>query len=111
MNFSVVWRLILAVVLGVAALNLGGVLDGTKTETPDVEKSLPNKEDIININGSQQEAIRKVDAKLAEGDRILSERRASNASRNAETDAWLNAPSRTHPSSTYTGRDNANIVR
>ena len=111
MNFSVVWRLALAAVLGIAALNFGGILDGGDTVAPDVEKALPSKEEIININGSQQEAIRRVDEKLAEGDRILSERRSANATRNAETDARLSAPSRTHPSSTYTGRDNAHIVR
>ena len=111
MNFSVIWRLAVAALLGVAALNMSGVLDGSEMSTPDVENSLPKKEEVININGSQQEAIRKVDEKLAEGDRVLSERRSANASRNAETDAWLNAPSRTHPTSTYTGRDNAHIVR
>lgn len=110
MNFSVIWRLILAVVLGVAALNMGGVLDGSEMATPDAN-SIPKKEEIVNINGSQQEAIRKVDEKLAEGDKVLSERRAANASRNAATDAWLSAPSRAHSSGTYTGGDNAHIVR
>ena len=110
MNFQVIWRLVVAALLGVAALNLGGVFNGGEPSTPNVD-SLPGKSEVININGSQQEAIRRVDEKLAEGDRVLSERRSANASRNAETDAWLNAPSRTHPTSTYTGRDNAHIVR
>lgn len=107
MNFGVVWRLVVAALLGVAALNMGGVLDGTT----DVEKSLPNKEEIVNINGSQQEAIRKVDEKLAEGDRVLSERRSANGARNAQNDAWLNAPSPARHTPTYTGGDNAHIVR
>lgn len=111
MNFSVVWRLVVAAALGVAALNLGGVFDGGNTVSPDVANSLPKKEEIVNINGSQQEAIKRVDEKLAEGDRVLNERRSANAVRNAQNDAWLNAPSPARPTPTYTGRDNANIVR
>lgn len=100
-------KLLGAALLALGALNFSGVLSGTEVSTPTIDSSMP---DVVNINGSQAEAIKKVDAKLAEGDRIISERRAANANRNAATAAWVDAPTSQGRSSTYTGGDNSHIV-
>lgn len=101
-------KLVGAVLLALGALSFSGVLENGEVATPKVGNM--NQQEIVNINGSQAEAIRRVDEKLAEGDRIIAERRSANASRNAATAAWVDAPTSQGRSSTYTGGDNAHIV-
>lgn len=101
-------KLIGAALLALAALNFSGVLSGSEISTPTVDT--PSMQEVVNINGNQAEAVRRVDEKLAEGDRIIEERRAANAARNAATAAWVNAPTAQGRSSTYTDGDNSYIV-
>ena len=100
-------KLLGAALLAFGALSFPRGIDGGGVATPSVD---PMAKDVVNINGSQAEAIRKVDEKLAEGDRIIAERRAANATRNAATAAWVDAPTSPGRSSTYTGGDNSHIV-
>ena len=100
-------KLLGAALLAFGALSFSGVIDGGGVATPSVD---PMAKEVVNINSSQAEAIRKVDEKLAEGDRIIAERRAANATRNAATAAWVDAPTSPGRSSTYTGGDNSHIV-
>lgn len=93
--------------LGAALLAFGALSFPGGVTTPSVD---PMAKEVVNINGSQAEAIRKVNQKLAEGDRIIAERRAANATRNAATAAWVDAPTSPGRSSTYTGGDNSHIV-
>lgn len=93
--------------LGAALLAFGALSFPWGVTTPSVD---PMAKEVVNINGSQAEAIRKVNQKLAEGDRIIAERRAANATRNAATAAWVDAPTSPGRSSTYTGGDNSHIV-
>lgn len=101
-------KLIGAAVLALGALNFSGVLRGSEVSTPTVDTS--SMQEVVNINERQAEAIRRVDEKLAEGDRIIAERRSANAARNAATAAWVDAPTSQGRTSTYTGADNAHIV-
>ena len=100
-------KLLGAALLACGALSFSGGIDGGGVATPSVD---PMAKEVVNINGSQAEAIRKVDEKLAEGDRIIAERRAANATRNVATAAWVDAPTSPGRSSTYTGGDNSHIV-
>lgn len=102
-------KLLGAALLAIGALSFSGVLDGGNIATPSISTETSGHE-IVNINGSQAEAIKKVDEKLAEGDRIIAERRSANATRNAATAAWVDAPTSQGRTSTYTGADNAHIV-
>lgn len=102
-------KLLGAALLAIGALSFSGVLDGGNIATPSISPETSGHE-IVNINSSQAEAIKKVDEKLAEGDRIIAERRSANATRNAATAAWVDAPTSQGRTSTYTGADNAHIV-
>lgn len=102
-------KLLGAALLAFGALSFSGVLEGGNVATPTVDTPAAMQE-VVNINSSQAEAIRRVDEKLAEGDRIIAERRAANAARNASTAAWVDAPISNGRTSTYTGGDNSHIV-